>query len=207
MEAVMMQLVTLCAAFLALTAGSASATSPVACGTQFGTPRVGDGIPSNNYYSASFIPEDSYGAADFRVQTQCTLDEVDVKGFYAGPGRAANVNVLFYRNVPTANMPGQVIKAYIELPFSDPTGTGNFAIPIPSTTLMTGVYWVSVSANAEPPGWLWNKQDEQPGFRAMWRQNGDVLNEPTCLCWGNLDACNWWNSDGDFMFVLRGSGQ
>jgi hypothetical protein len=202
----MMKLVSTGTVFLASTAGSAFAASPAACGTQFAT-YANAGAPSETFAASNGADYlDSYGAADFTVQTQCTLNEIDVKGQYFGPGPATSVDVIFYSNIPTVDLPSQAIKAYTGLRFSDPAGTGNFAIPIPSTTLYTGLYWVSVSANidlATSGKWFWNLQGFQPGLPAVWRENGGW--NTGCICWGNL--AKYTGARGDYMFVLRGSGQ
>lgn len=202
----MMKLVSSGAAFLTFTAGSALAASPIACGTQFGKLIQNSGVPSETFAASNGADvRDSYGAADFRVQTQCTLDEIDVKGRYIGPGPATSVDVIFYRNIPAASLPSQVLAAYTGMKFSDPAGTGNFTIPIPTTTLTPGVYWVSVSANIDldkSGEWFWNLQASQPGLPAAWRENGGW--GTGCLCWGNL--AKYTGATGDYMFVLRGSG-
>jgi hypothetical protein len=214
----MKQLVLATAAVLALAAGSAFASPSAAthgkvvappsnakavCGTSFGTD-TGSGIASETFAASDgFDNYDSYGAADFTVNTKCVIKGVQTAGqYFNGSGPATCLDVTFYAD--KGGKPGKVKQAYSCLSY---TGTGGLSANLPtSLKLKPGHYWISVSAEIDfftGGQWGWELQNEaNGGTDGLWEEAGGF--GTGCTTWTDVNTCVGLGND--FMFTLSGKG-
>ena len=88
----------------------------------------GVGVISQNF-EADFDNYDSRGADDFTLKRSCTVSEVDVNGaYFTGIGPAVSLHVTFYRD--NGGTPGARVANQNDLDYRDPSGLGNFKIPL-----------------------------------------------------------------------------
>jgi hypothetical protein len=166
------------------------------------------GFTSQNFES-SLNAYDDQGADNFKIKQHAVVREVDVDGVYfncSTCGPASSIHVTFYKNA--AGKPGAVVKDYPALAYSDPSGTGTFAIKTPATRLRAGVYWVSVYVNMhfDTAGqWGWNTNNTVRIGPSQWQNPGDGFGSG-CTTWGTTTTCGPQGEGGDFSFALIGKG-
>jgi hypothetical protein len=167
---------------------------------------------------SSYPQYDEYLADDFTVPAKHTwkVGEVDATGFYYnGPGPAASVNVLFWKNKGT--LPNGK-KPVVECDNIIPSGlsTGVFGITLPKTCkvrLKGGrkgmTYWVTVQANLQgfdtSGYWAWTTNIEINGNEAAGYWYGGSVNtlNPACnISFQTIDEC--FGSTVDLAFALLG---
>ena len=162
----------------------------------------GSGLVSQNFES-KYDDFDSRAADDFRLKSTCTVKLVTVKGdYFNGSGPADSVNVILYRN--SGGVPGTILKQFADRPYSDPSGTGNFSIPLPATVLQPGLYWVSVRANMDydPAGeWEWLTNYSLHNNVPVWRNPGDGFGTG-CIDYGSVFDCGFDDEDGGQSFAF-----
>jgi hypothetical protein len=169
-------------------AHSGNARAIPACHRQ-GANDTANGAVSQNFEAANNV-YDNRGADDFRLKTACTATIVKVNGQYGG-GPATSLHVTFYRG--SAGHPGLVISNQDNLAYADPSGTGNFTIPLPSSVTFAADkrYWVSVQANMDldPNGeWFWNTNSVATGLNAQWKNPNDGFGTG-CVTYTDLLTC------------------
>jgi hypothetical protein len=164
----------------------------------------GVGVISQNF-EADFDAYDSRGADDFAIKRRCVVREVDVNGaYFTGIGPAVSVHVTFY--LDDGRAPGERIVSQNHLDYRDPSGLGNFRIPLTvPVTFRPGRYWVAVTANIdfrEGGEWGWNTNNTARGDKARWKNPGDGF-DTGCTDWGKVKACLGDGGQGpDLSFAL-----
>jgi hypothetical protein len=189
-------------------AQSALVSAPLAAGSTCARQDDNDngvGVISQNF-EADFDAYDSRGADDFTIKRRCEVREVDVNGaYFTGIGPAISVHVTFYQN--DGSTPGRRIVSQNDLDYRDPSGLGNFEIPLAaSVTFQPGRYWVAVRANIDfrdGGEWGWNTNNTLRGSIAQWKNAGDGF-DTGCTTWGDVKTC-LGDDEGqgpDFSFAL-----
>ena len=180
-------------------AHSGNARALPACHRQ-GANDSANGVASQNFEAANDV-YDSRGADDFRLNTSCTTTIVKVNG--QGSGAATSMHVTFYRG--KAGHPGLVISNQDNLAYADPSGTGNFTIPLPSSVTFAADkrYWVSVQANMDLASgqWFWNTNTVAKGLNAQWRNPNNGFGTG-CVTYTDLLTCVPSAGGPDFSFAL-----
>jgi hypothetical protein len=217
-------------AALALSAVSASASSPVALTskgsghfarhTVHSTPGgritlvdqnsndTGIAVVSQNFDTSS-SQYDSQGADDFTVPKGVTwvIKEVAVTGtYFNGSGPATSENILIYAD--DRGLPGKLLAEVDDLKGEDNLGSFSIDLGKKSIKLVHGKYWLSVVANLGGIGnggqWGWETNAVQNGkYPAAWQNEGGGFG--VCPTWGVMQNCIGSYGEGpDFMFELRG---
>lgn len=164
----------------------------------------GVGVISQNF-ERDFDSFDSRGADDFTLTHSCTVRKVQVNGaYFTGVGPAVSVHVTFYRD--NDGTPGPRFANQNDLDYSDPSGVGNFHIPLASAvTFPAGTYWVAVRANIEfrvGGEWGWNTNNTVRGSKAQWKNHGDGFGTG-CASFTKVETCLGDGGQGpDFSFAL-----
>jgi hypothetical protein len=164
----------------------------------------GVGVISQNF-EADFDAYDSRAADDFVIRRRCVVREVDVNGaYFFGIGPARSLNVTFYAD--DGSTPGERMVTQNHLDYRDPSGLGNFEIPLAvPVTFRPGRYWVAVRANIdfrEGGQWGWNTNNTPRGDRAQWKNPRDGF-DTGCTDWGRVRACLGDGGQGpDLSFAL-----
>jgi hypothetical protein len=149
---------------------------PVTVGTQDGV----DGVPAD----------------DFTVPPGATwqLSSFDLLGALSGSGTTfGNFGVFVTgdaNGLPGGPRSGQ----------SGPLAAGNdLSIPMPSTVLGAGTYWVTADTLSADPTWKWTSQSPQHGSGGLWQ---NAASGPPCPAFMPLSACG--QPGPDLMFRVNG---
>ena len=102
--------------------------------------------------------------------------------------------------------PGARFANQNDLDYRDPSGTGNFKIPLAeAVTFKPGTYWVSVKANLDfrvGGEWGWNTNNTARGSNAQWKNGRDGF-DTGCREYAEILGCLGDGGQGpDFSFAL-----
>jgi hypothetical protein len=112
--------------------------------------------------------------------------------------------VTFYKN--NAGTPGLVKSDQDNLSYTDPSGLGNFTIPLSSTVTLAAHrrFWVSVQTNQtfDTNGqWFWNTNNTAKGLNSQWRNPADGFGTG-CTSYTDTKTCVVGDEGPDFAFAL-----
>ena len=164
----------------------------------------GTGVVSQAFESQNSA-YDSRAADDFQIDTSCTVNTVMVNGMYFnGSGPAESVKVVFYHSRDASRV-GQVTLRENDQAYSDPSGTGNFAVSLTKPfTAQHRTNWISVKVDmAFSTGgeWGWLTNNTARLLNSRWANPGDGFGTG-CTTWGDTLSCVPGGEGPDFSFAL-----
>jgi len=173
---------------------------------QTGNPSA-EGFIASQDFETAYDVYDCQGADDFTVPTGETwvFDLVTVLGTLSAGIPHDLANVYIYWDLDC--FPEVALYSYMGVHALD-DGAGNLEIPIPSTSLAEGTYWISVqsaSPFATYGQWYWGKQAAPTiACEAMWQNPGGGF--AGCLTWCPFSTQwpppDYWDYNLSFMLSL-----